>query len=265
MSLVETGRIGPPLRESSWIYVAIAPSLLSLCFLKLTSFAIRGNKGQGAGVHAGVCSHARKAISSWSTVMAHARRPMTCVLLTLVCSISGASPRLTVFSNSTLNLDNNGLPIMLNSADLNAFIQQTDAHIAALEATVSLQASRLERLGSVIDIYSPGLVGPSVSQVARLTASDAASRDRFGKAVAVADLGSKLAIIAVGAYGQDETGAGKAYLIRANLTKGSQTFTTPKLVLPTDLSSNSNYGSSIALAPDGRTVVVGAPTADKVS
>jgi hypothetical protein len=185
------------------------------------------------------------------------------LVLAVLADVEGTSPQLRMLLNNTLKIDNNDLPIMVNAIDLDAFIQQTDSHIAALEAIVSNQASTLEELSSVVDIYTPFLIGPGISQVTRLSASDAASQDRFGYAVAIADVGA-LAIMAVGAPGQEETGAGKAYLLHANFAVEPPVFSTPKLFRPAGLSSNHNYGAAIAIAPDGQTVAVGAPTADKV-
>ena len=91
--------------------------------------------------------------------------------------------------------------------------------------------------------------GATYAQVAKLTASDAASDDRFGASVAI-DGGT----IVVGAYGDDDDGSysGSAYVFRT--TDGGATYAQVAKLTASDAAEWVSFGSSVAI--DGETIVV---------
>ncbi len=96
-------------------------------------------------------------------------------------------------------------------------------------------------------VYSKPVGGSSWTPQATLTASDAAAGDFFGVAVAVGSLPTA-DILVVGAHGDDGPGgvdAGSAYVFRRPVGGGAWT-QVAKLV-PTDLASQDNFGTAIAI------------------
>jgi hypothetical protein len=93
--------------------------------------------------------------------------------------------------------------------------------------------------------------GATYSQVAKLTASDAASNDRFGKSVAIDGN-----TVVVGAYLDDDAGtySGSAYVFLT--TDGGATYGQVAKLTAADGTSNDYFGVSVAIA--GNTIVVGA-------
>ena len=182
------------------------------------------------------------------------------VALMLLSSIADVACRQTLrrMLNGTLHIDNQGEQILMNAVDIMAYMEATSSRIAALDATISQQALLLEAMAEVVNVYKPSWISDDgIAQVARLTAGDAATGDRFGRSVAIAN-----GIIAVGADG----GAGKAYLSRVSIDgDGTRTFTPPAIFQPSAAVGNASFGKAVALSPDATTVVVGAPTAKTVS
>ena len=93
--------------------------------------------------------------------------------------------------------------------------------------------------------------GATYRQVAKLTASDAASNDRFGKSVAIDGN-----TVVVGAYLDDDAGtySGSAYVFLT--TDGGATYGQVAKLTAADGTSNDYFGVSVAIA--GNTIVVGA-------
>jgi hypothetical protein len=91
-------------------------------------------------------------------------------------------------------------------------------------------------------------------QQAELTASDAAQGDAFGLSVALAGDGSTAL---VGAEGKDSS-TGAAYVF----VRSGTTWTQQAELTASDVAQNSYFGSSVALAGDGSTALVGADAAN---
>ena len=93
--------------------------------------------------------------------------------------------------------------------------------------------------------------GATYSQVAKLTASDAASNDRFGKSVAIDGN-----TVVVGAYLDDDAGtySGSAYVFLT--TDGGATYGQVATRNPSVVTTSHGFGYSVAIA--GNTIVVGA-------
>ena len=93
--------------------------------------------------------------------------------------------------------------------------------------------------------------GATYGQVAKLTASDAASNDEFGISVAIDG-----ATVVVGAYGDDDDGSnsGSVYVFRTS--DGGATYGQVAKLTASDAASNDEFGISVAI--DGDTIVAGA-------
>jgi hypothetical protein len=99
-------------------------------------------------------------------------------------------------------------------------------------------------------VYVFRMIGDSYSQVAKLTASDAAVDDWFGFSVAI-DGGT----VVIGAFGDDDAGdrSGSAYVFRT--TDGGATYGQVAKLTASDDATSDRFGGSVAIAGD--TVVVG--------
>ncbi len=96
--------------------------------------------------------------------------------------------------------------------------------------------------------------GTTWAQEAKLTASDAAAKDRLGRRVAIAG-----DTVVVGAAGDDDAGSssGAAYVF----TRSSTTWTEAAKLTASDGAAGERSGRSVAIAGD--TVVVGTPRDDE--
>lgn len=92
--------------------------------------------------------------------------------------------------------------------------------------------------------------------MAKLTASDGAQGDRFGRSVAISD-----DLIGVGAYANDAAAAdaGATYVF-ARPTNGWLDATESTKLSPSDAAASDQFGSAVAI--DGETMVVGADGKD---
>jgi hypothetical protein len=100
-------------------------------------------------------------------------------------------------------------------------------------------------------VFSTTDGGASYSQVAKLTASDAATDDRFGQSVAI-DGGT----VVVGAYLDDDAGANSGSVYVSRTSDGGATYGQVAKLTASDGASSDLFGYSVAI--DGGTVVVGA-------
>jgi len=108
-------------------------------------------------------------------------------------------------------------------------------------------------------VFERGASGVNAwGQVAKLTASDAATNDYFGSSVSVAGH-----VALVGAYGNDDIGlsSGSAYLFERNATGTNAWGQVKKLTAP-DAAGGDQFGASVAVAND--IALVGAPNDDDV-
>jgi hypothetical protein len=94
------------------------------------------------------------------------------------------------------------------------------------------------------------VVGPNLSQQAKLTASDAATKDFFGHAVAISSDGN---FAIVGAWGRTK-GTGAAF----TFANSGGVWTQQAKLGPSDLVLGDQFGSAVAISSDGTTAVVGA-------
>ena len=94
--------------------------------------------------------------------------------------------------------------------------------------------------------------GATYGQVAKLTASDAASGDSFGRSVAISG-----GTIVVGAHAKND-GTGAAYVFRTS--DGGATYVEVAKLMASDAAAGDGFGVSVAI--DGTTVVVGASGKD---
>ena len=88
------------------------------------------------------------------------------------------------------------------------------------------------------------------SEYAKLIASDAATSDLFGAAVAISSDGTR---IVVGAHGK-ATSTGSVYIYRKN----GATWTQEAILLASDKVTNDHFGGFVAINSDGSRVVIGA-------
>ncbi|MEM7211592.1 MAG: cadherin-like domain-containing protein, partial [Pseudomonadota bacterium] len=90
------------------------------------------------------------------------------------------------------------------------------------------------------------------TQLAKLTASDAAGSDQFGAGLSMSDDGS---VIVVGALADDDNGfnSGSAYIFSFNGTAANQV---AKLTAP-DGAANDLFGRDVVVSGDGATIIVG--------
>jgi hypothetical protein len=93
--------------------------------------------------------------------------------------------------------------------------------------------------------------GSSWTQQAKLTARDAAQNDLFGGSVALAGDGSTAV---VGAWGKN-TGSGAAYAF----ARSGVTWMQQAELIASDAATDDGFGSSVAVAGDGSTALVGTP------
>lgn len=121
--------------------------------------------------------------------------------------------------------------------------------------------------GAVYVFVRPGAAwGAAAMQVAKLTASDGATGDQLGYAVAVSADG---ATVVAGALNADTNGAaaagtqqGAVYVfVRPGAAWGATASQTAKLTA-SDGANGDQLGRSVAVSADGATVVAGAPDAD---
>jgi len=185
-----------------------------------------------------------------------ARHLLGCISLVLVLP-PAAECRLAVLSNRTLQVDNEGHQILLNTVDIGVLMQETTSRLQVLNATVSRQAAFMDTLATVAGLFEPDLISDDgIAQIARLTASDAEDGDRLGVSVAIANN-----VIAIGGQFADA-----AYLSRVSSAgDGGRTITATKKVVPTGTAANyKEFGTAIALSTDASTMVVGAPASKKV-
>ena len=118
-------------------------------------------------------------------------------------------------------------------------------------ATVVVGAYGKNSETGAVYIFSTRDNGISYFEMAKLTASDAASGDRFGISVAI-DGGT----VVIGAYYDDDGGSksGSAYVFRTN--DGGATYIEIAKLTAADTASGDWFGESVAI--EGNTIVVGA-------
>jgi hypothetical protein len=92
------------------------------------------------------------------------------------------------------------------------------------------------------------------TQQQKLTASDAASDDRFGSSVALSSDGNTAIIIANLEDTSPNTENGAAYVF----TRTAGTWTQQAKLLASDAASSDYFGSSVAISSDGTTAIIGA-------
>ena len=92
------------------------------------------------------------------------------------------------------------------------------------------------------------------TQTAKLTASDGAAYDYFGRSVSISSDGSTLA---VGALGDDDKGSlsGSAYVFTST---DPRTWTQTAKLLPSDGAAGDRFGCALSISNDGSIVAVGA-------
>jgi len=93
------------------------------------------------------------------------------------------------------------------------------------------------------------------SEEAKLSASDGDSDDDFGWSVAMAGEGSTALVGAIGDEDPNGTAAGSAYVF----SRGNGTWSEEAKLSASDGDSGDHFGSSVAMAGDGPTAIVGAP------
>ncbi|MCP4133872.1 MAG: hypothetical protein GY754_23080, partial [bacterium] len=98
--------------------------------------------------------------------------------------------------------------------------------------------------------------------IVKLNASDAASGDQFGKSVAITDDGNT---VVVGAWNDDDNGSnsGSVYIYKWDGSDwdSSDAWIETKLTA-SEGATTAQFGKSVAVTPDGNTVIVGAYTDD---
>ncbi len=106
--------------------------------------------------------------------------------------------------------------------------------------------------GSAYVFVKPSGGWSDMTETAKLTASDGATSDSFGKTVSVSDN-----VVVIGAYNNDENGSnsGKAYVFVGPATGWSTMTETAKLTA-SDAASSDNLGLSVSISGDN--IVVGA-------
>ncbi|OUT70502.1 MAG: hypothetical protein CBB79_09255 [Synechococcus sp. TMED19] len=120
---------------------------------------------------------------------------------------------------------------------------------------IVIGASHYEKGGSgAVYVFRTTNGGATYGQVAKLTASDAATYDFFGWSVAIDG-----ATVVVGAYNDGNTGvsyggSGSAYVFLT--TNGGATYDQVAKLTAADAAANDYFGGSVAI--DGATIVVGA-------
>ncbi len=119
----------------------------------------------------------------------------------------------------------------------------TTALVGALNKTIGGNSTQ-----GAAYVYT--LAGGSWSQTAELTAADGAAFDRFGSSVALAADGTTAL---VGAY-YNNTRQGAAYVY----TRAGGTWSQTAKLIAADGTAGDDFGSSVALAADGTTALVGA-------
>jgi hypothetical protein len=105
----------------------------------------------------------------------------------------------------------------------------------------------------MLKFFSGGTSGAYVQQ-AKLVASDAASNDLFGAAVALSSDGNTAIVGASAESTSPNTSNGAAYVF----TRSGSTWTEQQKLLASDAASNDSFGYSVALSSDGNTAIVGA-------
>ena len=122
--------------------------------------------------------------------------------------------------------------------------------------TIVVGADQYYNQGSgVVYVFRTNDGGASYSQVAKLTADDAAAGDRFGYSVAIDG-----DTVVVGADGDDDggSGSGSAYVFRTS--DGGATYSQVAKLTASDGAAGDYFGGSVAI--DGGTIVIGAPWDD---
>ena len=95
----------------------------------------------------------------------------------------------------------------------------------------------------------------------KLTASDIASNALFGSSVAISSDGNTVIIGAQSQFEAPYTFNGAAYVF----TRSGSTWTEQQKLLASDISTNGNFGRSVALSSDGNTAIVGADNITSIS
>ena len=122
-------------------------------------------------------------------------------------------------------------------------------HTVAKSADGALSHAAFPELGSLA--LADGRRRLSYSQIAKMTAADAAADDRFGRSVAIAG-----DTVVVGAFGDDDGGSssGSVYVFRTS--DGGATYDQVAKLTAADAAADDYFGYSVAI--DGATVVIGA-------
>ena len=126
----------------------------------------------------------------------------------------------------------------------------------AIDGNTVVVGANAAGTGGAVYVFRTTDGGATYDQVAKLTASDAASNDRFGNRVAIDG-----DTIVVGAYNDGNTGvnlsdgSGSVYVFRT--TDGGATYGQVAKLTAADAAAGDYFGNSVAI--DGDTIVVGAP------
>jgi hypothetical protein len=176
--------------------------------------------------------------------------------LTIAMALSG---------DLTATADADGSEVMLKDHNQQASLvygglTSYDANGKELRTWMEVHGKQVQlKVDDAAAVY-PVVVDPWV-QVARLTTSDGSSFDYLGSSISVSQDGKTILVAAA----QKEVGTnlqqGAVYVF-AQPAKGWATTSTFQAELTTsDGKSGDNFGTSVALSADGKTIVVGAPQA----
>jgi predicted amidohydrolase len=100
--------------------------------------------------------------------------------------------------------------------------------------------------------------GSTWTEQQKLLASDAASNDQFGFSVSLSSDGNTAIVGSPQEDTSPKTDNGAAYVF----TRSGSTWTEQQKLLATDIGSGDFFGRSVAISPDGNTVIVGATQQD---
>jgi hypothetical protein len=148
-----------------------------------------------------------------------------------------------VFVNNGTGWVQQGPPLLASDGVTSDFFASS---VAVSGTTILLGTPNRSSNRGVVYVF--GLVGGTWTQLAELTASNAAAGDDFGNSVA---LSGTTAVI--GAFHKAST-AGAAYVFTGS---GSVWQQTQQLTTPADATPNGAFGASVAIDPGATTIVVG--------
>lgn len=164
--------------------------------------------------------------------------------VTLALSIAGATP--TLSDDAVLLVASDGGTLRYGGLTV------TDANGARLPARLDIDGSVLTIIAETAGAAWPVMVDPFV-QATGLTASDGTVNDDFGFSVAMSGDGS---VVVVGADVKMVNGQGSHGKVYVYSGPG---YATETPLLASDGTGGDDFGMSVAISSDGKTVVVGAP------